>query len=111
MPLTIHVSLLSGRTVLLEAGPEETVEALRSRAQKTLAAGRGRLLNASGCILDGALLILIIIIIVIVIIIIITIFGFPYVVGIIKFNLFALGYWRSKEQPRFRNLGSRVAMC
>ena len=53
MSLTIEVSLLSGRTVSLEAGPEESVDTLRRRAQETLASGRGRLLNSAGKSLDG----------------------------------------------------------
>ena len=54
MPLAIELSLLSGRTVSLEADPDETVKTFRSRAQKTLAVGRGRLLDSSGSVLNGA---------------------------------------------------------
>ena len=53
MLLTIEVSLLSGRTVSVEAGLEETVETLKHRAQQTLAIGRGRLLDSSGRVLNG----------------------------------------------------------
>ena len=54
MPLTIIVSLLSGRKVSLEADPDETVETLRSRAQRALAVGRGRLLSSCGGVVDTA---------------------------------------------------------
>ena len=54
MPFTIEVSLLSGRSVSLEARPDEPVQSLQSRAQRTLAVVRGRLLSSSGGILDGA---------------------------------------------------------
>ena len=52
MPLLIQVSLLSGRTVSLEAEPDEPVKALRGKAQKALAVGTGRLLDSS--VLDAA---------------------------------------------------------
>ena len=45
MSLEIEVSLLSGRSVALEAETDELVEAFKSRAQKALAEGRGRLLD------------------------------------------------------------------
>ena len=54
MYLTLEVSLLSGRTVSLEAGLDESVAALRRKAQKTLAVGRGRLLSSSGGVLSAA---------------------------------------------------------
>ncbi|OLP99176.1 hypothetical protein AK812_SmicGene18269 [Symbiodinium microadriaticum] len=52
----LEVSLLSGRTVSLEAEPDESVKALRSRAQKALAVGTGtaKLLDSSGGVLDGS---------------------------------------------------------
>ena len=53
MSRTIQVGLLSGRSVSLEVGPDEPLEALQSRAQKALAVGRGRLLDSAGGILDG----------------------------------------------------------
>ena len=54
MPLIIQVGLLSGRSVSLEAFQDESVDELKRRAQRTLAVGRGRLLNSSGELLDGA---------------------------------------------------------
>ena len=54
VPLKMEVSLLSGRSVLLEAGLDDTVETLRSRAQEALEVGRGRLVDSSGGVLDGA---------------------------------------------------------
>ena len=53
MPLTVEVSLLSGRRVSLAAEPDESVEAFKSRAQEALAVGRGRLLDSSGGVLKG----------------------------------------------------------
>ena len=43
--ISIEVGLLSGRTVALEAGPDELVGALSMKAQKALAVGRGRLFD------------------------------------------------------------------
>ena len=54
MPLTIQVSLLSGRTASLEAEEEERVGSFNNRAQKTLEVGRGRLVDSSGSILNSA---------------------------------------------------------
>ncbi|CAE7445097.1 unnamed protein product [Symbiodinium natans] len=52
--LTLHVSLLSGRTVTLEAKPDHTVESLQVHAQTALNVCRGRLLDCSGDPLDAA---------------------------------------------------------
>ena len=54
MSFAVEVGLLSGRTVSLETGPDEYVETLRSKAQKALAVGRGKLVDASNTVLDGA---------------------------------------------------------
>ena len=54
MSLTVEVGLLSGRMVALAAGPDESVEVLTRRAETMLAVSRGRLLNSSGSVLDGA---------------------------------------------------------
>ncbi|CAE7775016.1 unnamed protein product [Symbiodinium sp. KB8] len=48
-----EVSLMSGKTVSLQAHSDESVESLRARAQKALGAGRGRLLDSTGRVLDG----------------------------------------------------------
>ncbi|OLP83219.1 putative E3 ubiquitin-protein ligase HERC1 [Symbiodinium microadriaticum] len=49
----IEVSLISGKTVSLETHGEESVESLRVRAQKALGAGKGRLMDSAGSVLDG----------------------------------------------------------
>ena len=53
-PLTIEVTLLSGKRVSLEAGADESVESLKKRARKALAIGRATLLDSSGRVLDAA---------------------------------------------------------
>ena len=53
MPISVEVGLLSGRTATVFASLDEKVEALKRRAQKALGVGRGRLLDASGSVLDG----------------------------------------------------------
>ena len=53
--VSVQVSLISGRTVPVEAGLSEPVGAVKRRAQIALAVGRGRLLDASGGILDDRL--------------------------------------------------------
>ena len=55
MSITVEVSLLSGKTATLQAGPDETVNALGRRAQIALGVGRGRLLDSSGGSLDGCI--------------------------------------------------------
>ena len=52
MPLVIEVSLISGKTVLLQADVDESVDSLKQRAQIALGVGRGQLLAHCG-ILDG----------------------------------------------------------
>ena len=54
MSLTLEVSLISGKTVSLQADEDESMESLKVRAQRALGAGRGRLLRSSGLVLDGA---------------------------------------------------------
>ena len=54
MSFTLDVSLISGKTVSLETDADESVESLRVRAQRALGAGKGRLLDSTGSILDGA---------------------------------------------------------
>ena len=53
MPLTIEVSLISGKTVSLQTHGDETLESLRARAQRALGVAKGRLLNSNGSVLDG----------------------------------------------------------
>ena len=53
MSLTVEVSLISGKTVSLQTHGEESVESLRVRAQKALGAGKGRLLDSTGGVIDG----------------------------------------------------------
>ncbi|CAE7251184.1 unnamed protein product [Symbiodinium natans] len=52
--VTVHVSLLSGREVSLEADPEESLTVLRERAEKRLSVKEGRLLDSSGMVLEGS---------------------------------------------------------
>ena len=54
MALAIEVSLLSGRSVVLEAEKDEPVKQFKLTAQELLAVGWGRLSDSSGGILDGA---------------------------------------------------------
>ena len=53
MSLTLEVSLLSGKTASLQTHEGESVESLRVQAQGALGAGKGRLLDSTGCVLDG----------------------------------------------------------
>ena len=48
MPVVVDVALISGKTVSVEANLDEPVALL----QIALAVGKGRLLDASGCLLD-----------------------------------------------------------
>ena len=52
MSITVEVSLLSGKTATVEAGPDEEVETLKRRAQAALGVGRGRLMDSAGRFLD-----------------------------------------------------------
>ena len=52
--LSVHVHLISGRTVSLDIEENASVEALRQRASSALAVGRGKLVNAAGNALEGA---------------------------------------------------------
>ena len=54
MALTLEVSLVSGRTVSLEAGSGDLVESAKSRAQEALSVGKGRLIDSSGRVLEGS---------------------------------------------------------
>ena len=53
MSIGVEVSLLSGKTAIVQAGLDETVETLMQRAQVVLGVRRGRLLDSSGVVLDG----------------------------------------------------------
>ena len=53
MSISMKVSLLSGETATVQAGPDETVETLRQRAQVALGVRKGRLLDSSAEALDG----------------------------------------------------------
>ena len=52
MSIAVAVGLLSGRTVSVEAGLDESVATLKRRAQTALAVGNGRLLRSWGRLLD-----------------------------------------------------------
>ena len=48
MSISVEVSLLSGRTATVTAGPDEDVDALSFRAQTALGVGKGRLVDLTG---------------------------------------------------------------
>ena len=54
MPVSLDVHLLSGKRVSLEVEEDASVESLKQRAQSSLEIGKGRLLNSSGEVLEGA---------------------------------------------------------
>ena len=54
MFLTVSASLLSGKTVTLQAEPGDSVKSLKKRAQTALEVGGGRLLEPSGSVLNDA---------------------------------------------------------
>ena len=55
MSICVDVHLLSAKHASVEVEAEASVESLKRRAQTALAVrGRGRLLNSSGEVLDGA---------------------------------------------------------
>ncbi|OLQ14631.1 E3 ubiquitin-protein ligase HERC2 [Symbiodinium microadriaticum] len=53
MSIAVEVGLLSGKTAAVQADLDETVQTLQRRAQIALGAGKGRLLDSSGDVLDG----------------------------------------------------------
>ena len=54
MSVSVAVHLLSGKSASLEVEADASIESLKDRAQSALGTGRGRLLNSSGEVLDGA---------------------------------------------------------
>ena len=54
MSISVDVHLLSGKSASLEVEADVSDESLKQRAQSALGVGRGRLLNSSGEVLDGA---------------------------------------------------------
>ena len=54
MSIAVETGLLSGKAATVTAGLDETVQTLSRRAQITLGAGKGRLLDSSGVVLDGS---------------------------------------------------------
>ena len=54
MPITLHVSLLSGRTVQIDTGLDVDVGAFKRRAQSALSVGKSRLVHPSGSVLNEA---------------------------------------------------------
>ena len=54
MSISLHVSLLSGRTVQIETGLDVDVWEFNRRAQRALSVGRGRLVHPGGSVLDEA---------------------------------------------------------
>ena len=53
MSIDVEVGLISGRTATVQAASDETVATLKRRAQAALGVGIGRLLDSSGCVVDG----------------------------------------------------------
>ena len=54
MSISVDVCLMSGKRASLEVEADASIDALKQRAQFALGTGRGRLLNSSGEVLDGA---------------------------------------------------------
>eukprot|EP00439_Symbiodinium_sp_Y106_P045481 s352_g5.t1 len=52
MAVAVQIVLLSGRATTVRADEDETVAALKLRAQTTLGVGKGRLMDSSGSVLD-----------------------------------------------------------
>ena len=52
MSIAVDVGLLSGRTVSVEAGLDESLATLKRRAQTALAVGKGRRLDSAARFLD-----------------------------------------------------------
>ena len=57
MSIHAEVGLISGRKATVQAALDETVGTLKRRAQVALGVGTGRLLDSSGCVLEGCVLI------------------------------------------------------
>ena len=55
MPVVVDVSLMSGKTVSVEASLDEIVVTLKRHAQTALGVGQGQLLDCSGGPLDDML--------------------------------------------------------
>ena len=55
MPITLHVSLLSGRTVASETELDVDVALFRRRAQMALSVGKGSLVHPSGSVLNDSM--------------------------------------------------------
>ena len=55
MPITLHVSLLSGRTVAIETELDVDVALFKRRAQMALSVGKGSLVHPSGSVLNEAM--------------------------------------------------------
>ena len=53
MALLVHVTLISGKSVSLEADLDDPVASLKRRAERAFGVGKGRLFNSSGSVLDG----------------------------------------------------------
>ena len=53
MSIHVEVGLISGRKATVQAALDETVGTLKRRAQVALGVGTGRLLDSSGCVVEG----------------------------------------------------------
>ena len=56
MSIAVEVSLLSGKTATVQAGLDEKVNSVILQAQLALGVSKGRLVGASGFVLDGSAL-------------------------------------------------------
>ena len=54
MSITLHVSLLSGRTVPIEIGLDVDIRVFKRRAERAVSVGKGGLIHSSGSVLDVA---------------------------------------------------------
>ena len=57
MSIKLHVSLLSGRTVLVEIKLDADVETIKQHAQSALEVGHGRFFDSRGSALEGSMII------------------------------------------------------
>ena len=53
MSIHVEVGLISGRKATVQAALDETVGTLKRRAEAALGVGTGRLLDSSGCVVEG----------------------------------------------------------
>ena len=54
MSITLEVSLISGKTVLVQTAKDATVDDFKQSAHGLLSVGRAKLITSSGPVLDGS---------------------------------------------------------